>query len=356
MSNLTNSKRVSYTATYNQVSPTASSKGSTDQGNQNAGDGGSVGKAPVQPAGSRPFEKAALVQALDLVPAEVQELRQAVQPAGVAGASGAELKAALDAIAALVADQSPTATMNNVKLFRQIAPAALRDIVKQLIVQRQALSKRITARIGNVVGAYRASLTPVKSAAQVAPAPASAAKEPAAGAVQRSKTTAGGIPVTTTIVQSSSPAKQGQARNASTSLRIHIGIQDGSAVPASYSPVISGTPGTGFTPAASEAIAWAERNAPRQFQALVDDLLPHMRVSQDYLQSVGAAPEITKFLQGRFASRTNTQATQGASSLFDESMKVQPVGSLHLERIEMYPAGVERGELLYSLSSVPTLS
>jgi hypothetical protein len=38
---------------------------------------------------------------------------------------------------------------------------------------------------------------------------------------------------------------------------------------------------------------------------------------------------------------------------FEESIAVDPVGRLHLERIEMFPVGIERGELLYTLPLAP---
>ncbi|MEU4580371.1 type II secretion system protein GspG [Nonomuraea sp. ATR24] len=38
---------------------------------------------------------------------------------------------------------------------------------------------------------------------------------------------------------------------------------------------------------------------------------------------------------------------------FEQTFKVAPVGRLHLERIEMYPAGIERGELMFTIPLAP---
>ena len=38
---------------------------------------------------------------------------------------------------------------------------------------------------------------------------------------------------------------------------------------------------------------------------------------------------------------------------FANQIKVSPIGRLHLERLEMYPAGVERGELVFTVPMAP---
>ena len=230
----------------------------------------------------------------------------------------------------------------------------MRVVTQQLIAERQALTTRVTALISDIVIAYRASLTPSVAAPKTPPArPRTQPKLPA-GTTQQSTTTASGIPITTTIVSAPSPPKKDSSgKLVSQSSRIHVSIDDDRPVPASYSPIVSGSIDKSFAPTADQAIAWAEKYATKQFGSLIGELLPQMQMSREYLEAAGAAREVTAFLKGRFAGRTNTQAAQGASSLFDESLKVQPVGSLHLERIEMYPAGVERGELIYSLPLTP---
>ena len=96
MADLTNSKRVSYKATYNQVSPSATATSSASSGSsQGTGKRGSRSGAPYRPASARPFEKAALIRALDLVPAEVQALRGARLPRAATGVTREKFDAQL---------------------------------------------------------------------------------------------------------------------------------------------------------------------------------------------------------------------------------------------------------------------
>lgn len=45
--------------------------------------------------------------------------------------------------------------------------------------------------------------------------------------------------------------------------------------------------------------------------------------------------------------------TENAVDAFEERMTIEPLGRLHLERLEMTPAGIERGELVYTLPLAP---
>jgi hypothetical protein len=61
--------------------------------------------------------------------------------------------------------------------------------------------------------------------------------------------------------------------------------------------------------------------------------------------------------QGPVMSRAGTAdlaaVTQAAVDAFERHMPVQPVGALHLERLEMTPVGVEHGELVHSVPLTP---
>jgi type II secretion system (T2SS) protein G len=52
-------------------------------------------------------------------------------------------------------------------------------------------------------------------------------------------------------------------------------------------------------------------------------------------------------------STTLVTAAQGAVNAFTNAVKISPIGMLHLERIEMSPAGIERGELLATIPLSP---
>ena len=46
-------------------------------------------------------------------------------------------------------------------------------------------------------------------------------------------------------------------------------------------------------------------------------------------------------------------AAKNADQYFDQTVKITPIGRLHLERLEMTPAGIERGELLATIPLAP---
>ncbi len=48
-----------------------------------------------------------------------------------------------------------------------------------------------------------------------------------------------------------------------------------------------------------------------------------------------------------------TSAFDMVREAFANQIKVSPIGRLHLERLEMYPAGVERGELVFTVPMAP---
>lgn len=67
----------------------------------------------------------------------------------------------------------------------------------------------------------------------------------------------------------------------------------------------------------------------------------------------GDTPQVAPISQIGPLIDVATKAAQFAVEGFEERMKVDPVGRLHLERLEMTPAGVERGELVYSVPLTP---
>src|SRR5882757_5174369 len=48
-----------------------------------------------------------------------------------------------------------------------------------------------------------------------------------------------------------------------------------------------------------------------------------------------------------------SDGAQSALSMFKDRMNIEPVGRLHLERLQMYPAAMERGELVHSVPLTP---
>src|SRR5262245_29570200 len=107
MAELRNSNRVSYKATYNQISPRATLHPSNGGG------------TPLM----RAVEKAAFIQALKIVPAELPILRK--QTAGATGVTRAALSTAFEAIESLVKDRTASSTLNHAAAFSRIEPATL---------------------------------------------------------------------------------------------------------------------------------------------------------------------------------------------------------------------------------------
>ena len=113
MAELKSAQRVTYKATYNQISPTATVRGTTDA----AGRGGAV---PL-----RAFDKAAFVQSLRIVAEELPILKKATS-------SNAAGRAAYAAVEGLVNDRTASSTLNNAAAFAKVDPQALAEIATAL--------------------------------------------------------------------------------------------------------------------------------------------------------------------------------------------------------------------------------
>ena len=81
---------------------------------------------------------------------------------------------------------------------------------------------------------------------------------------------------------------------------------------------------------------------------------------RDYVQAM-APPQLLmngKTLDTQVAdvvgyAREKFESAHAVTDLFRQRMAVEPIGRLYLERVEMSPSGVERGELLYSVPLAP---
>src|SRR5258708_6904678 len=120
MASLKNAQRISYKATYCQISPTQTATVSR---------GSPTGKL------RRAVEKTAFVQALRIVAPELAALRKQSVAASTA-AHGAQSADMYQAIERLIADQTGTSTLNNAALFADIAPATLITFAQELAAYR----------------------------------------------------------------------------------------------------------------------------------------------------------------------------------------------------------------------------
>src|SRR2546425_3319891 len=139
MADLKNSQRISYKATYTQISPTATTR--------------SNGSTPTKSL-LRAVEKTAFVQSLRMIPQELAVLRKQLSGRGDVGAY---LPAALSAIEQLVNDNTGTSTLNNATLFAKIDASTLVAVATELIAHRQVIADGIDKNVAEILSAYRAT-------------------------------------------------------------------------------------------------------------------------------------------------------------------------------------------------------
>jgi uncharacterized protein (DUF2164 family) len=89
------------------------------------------------------------------------------------------------------------------------------------------------------------------------------------------------------------------------------------------------------------------------FTGLREPLQPYLRISVSESGTIGNAKSIVDFMSEGLFAFFNGSGTKEAAAGFQARMEIEPVGNLRLERIEMYPSGIERGELVHSVPLAP---
>lgn len=346
MASLRNAQRISYKATYCQISPTQRAAISR--------------KSPTGKL-RRAVEKTAFVQALRIVASELAALRKQSVAASTAEhrAQSADM---YQAIERLIADQTGTSTLNNAALFANIAPATLIAFAQGLAAYRAQKVQAITKVVAEILGAYRAAL--VAPLATTADSGAAAATKPPKGAKIQEQATANGLPIVTTLAplaaakasaSASAPSKTAGPRK-KLDLRgesISVTIDETRSLPEAFSSSLSADAVASYQPSNAAAIAWAQKAQPRLFSNLAQQLQPYTGVTLDERAVAGDAQALLATIQSAFATTLDGSKIGGAITGFQSRMTVEPVGNLHLERVEMYPAGVERGELAHTVPLAP---
>jgi hypothetical protein len=332
MAELRNAQRISYKATYNQISPTVTVTASAA--------GGKPSKLHV-----RALDKAAFVQSLQITPDELDRLRKQLPSRG-----GTDFTSALRAIQQLIEDKTAASTLNSAAAFAPVNPSDLVAMAKALMTYRQGVSASISKAIAAILSAYRGALTPSTSTASK---PAPAAKLPK-NATRTTSIANSGLPI---ITATTPIVPKGRRRDASKvetrGSRIEVSVDDSSQLPSGFSSVLAMGPGELHRPSNTAAIAWAEKFAPALFTTLVNQLQPYLGMSVDERNALGSSTAVSQLLQANEKAIFAAGSVKGAINGFQSRMEIEPVGNLHLERIEMYPAGVERGELLHSVPMAP---
>lgn len=340
MADLKNSQRISYKATYNQISAKAVLTPTR---------GGQL-KIP-----SRALEKTAFVQSLQIVPQELAALKDQLSArAGVPANIAAQIPAALTAVKQLVSDNTGTSTLNNAALFAKFDPAVLVLIANKLIAYRQTVGEAIDKSLADILSAHRNSLSPQTAMTSKPTVTTDAALKPAKGTTVQPGMTKSGIPIITTVVPLVAPKISGaKPKTASIGYATHVVMDESKAAPAAFTSVLTMDPSASYTPSNTQALVWAEKYQPAMFATLANQLQPYMPFSAKDRTAVGGANAVTEMLVTTFAGRFNSAGLAGAIAGFQSRMEIEPVGYLHLERIEMYPSGVERGELAHSVPLAP---
>ena len=132
-----------------------------------------------------------------------------------------------------------------------------------------------------------------------------------------------------------------------------IAIDETQAPPSAFSPSLASEALATYTPSKAAALDWAVKNQPKLFSGLVAQLQPYLGLSPDERVAVGEPAALLGACATVFAVHFDDTALQGATAGFESRMTIEPIGNLHLERIEMYPAGVQQGELVHSLPLAP---
>jgi type II secretion system (T2SS) protein G len=341
MADLKNSQRISYKATYNQISP-----------------GVKQTETPHQPPPAvvqlkRGLEKAAFVQSLQVRPQELSGLKGTYLERSHNDATRKEAIELYNAIELLVNDGSASSTLNNASNFSSIHYESIAEFANALLEYRQRISSGIDAAVVQIVSAYKESLH--KSSADklkgtVVEAPPPRATE---NVKTETSTNAAGIPITAMIFPVTSRAEEkGKDKRQMRSMRTRLSVDESKS---SFSPVISE-----FSKAAADtmkmstrdAIVWAESNQAGMFNNLYDAVQPYTSAGEGW--TIRQASSLLNFMRDDYARYFDHRRGKGAIAGFETRMAVEPVGFLHLERIEMYPSGIERGELVHSVPLAPS--
>jgi hypothetical protein len=341
MAELKNSQRISYKATYNQIGPTTATS-------RSEGDG--MSPSPTKSL-MRAVEKTAFIQALRIVPEDLRAIKANLskrkrQPAGMA----AKLPAALSAIEKLIADKTGTSTLNNAALFAKIEPSVLVSIANILIAHRRTVSENVNKSIADIVVTYRGSLTPERP--KMPQAGQSLLARPQKHARTVASITHSGMPIVTTVVPLDSPKSSRSKSIQTRGLSIDVAV-DKSKSSALFTPVLAMSSAETYRPANSDAIIWAEKYQPKLFASLVEELHPYLGLSRHERTLVGGAKAVIDAVVTSYPSTFDISTMEGVIAGFQARMAIEPIGFLHLERVEMYPAGVERGELVHSIALAP---
>lgn len=305
---LTNSARRLYKATYAPIQPEEGRIASTGRG----------------------VQKAAFVASLAIRRDEIVKLRRQLE----ASDHVSDMKLLLTLVENMVAEHAPGASMHYAAELSAIPSEQILLLAEWLLQLRKGLATQLEGTIRTLREKYQTFLTagvteePPRQPS-TAPAPATSDTLPSVREVQDD---AGN-----TLRITEKRSQVGGSGMLELSLEQLQTLATTVSAPRAPNVTIE------------EAIIWAEQHEPATYAMLKTQAEQHHSVSLAYTHET-IARAITHMIPKVVEA---VPYTLGLINGFREQLKVEPVGRLHLERLQFTPVTVERGELVYSLPLTP---
>lgn len=302
---------------------------------------------PQQDSGFDALGLAAFVRSLSITDSEESQLRQQLKRSGEQGALNAmhQLSKAVSAKGVLSAAAS----------LAKVSPDDLQAVSKALGKIRKENIDKLTQSLNELDRIYSSENTPVASstATTTSPNQIPAGTQPASvshglgtvlgDSIAKFNEKFSGMPSVRQRDVKMPATEKGTLAHDSQKSHLAMAMLSGNASPAGFNRIFQEAVGPGISQRASSLVNWAAQNKPEQ-------LLPLLNTTQEYVTTTTEpAAQVAEAV-------TNLARLNLVTELFSASltqMDLQPLGLLFLERLEMTPLGIERGELAYSLPLAP---
>jgi len=322
MTELPNSRRVVHKATHVAVIP--------DVGGEDT-----VAAASVSGA----IAKTGQIQLLSIKKAELPALRTGIRELGLRRKQALAVRKALRAVGMLVADDSRQAVLQHAQAFARVDKSALKQVADVIIANRQQRHAELLNTLGKIRKDYVTSAATPAAAASVKASFASAAPSSNLLLTAEKAKLFGSILASNSklraLAKSSGPA---------------AAFESLSGRNLKSSPQAPPAPATSRSElqTLNDAIRWAAENKNADYLTL-RKLLPPKPIALKSNRSFHDDYTGTDVVDAVSDAANEAAATNA----FSQTFHIEPVGRLFLERIETTPAGIERGELVYSIPMTP---
>ncbi len=272
-----------------------------------------------------------VVRSLMMTPDEQSELRHQVQGAGP--------KAALDAMLKLSNAASAYSVLEASAALTKVSSDDLRAVSQALLALRTDAVTQLSTSLQSFDNSYTTSPALPPPQAPLALSEKTGSQDTEASVSTGKNSAVDAKPALARDVMLQTPQ-----RTASTPRILALAAGTAAAkTTAAPNGVLESVVGPSLAGRVQTVAAWAAENRAQDFQQLT-------ALAQKY------APNVSEPVAGVTAALTNLARLRLLAGLFDEWLTerpLQPMGLLYLERLEMTPGLVERGELSYSLPLAP---